>query len=127
MGYLTDNTPPGKNYVICQDLYPYRIVINPGEKSNLTLQTIVRDELPDVEEWQFSGRRRCPVAPSRGKSKGVYGRQIVPYGWALDSRRMRPFVEEVVFAFHTELQRSKVTARLTAERFKFRLQNEPGY
>jgi hypothetical protein len=125
MGYLSDNTPPGKNHVICQELYKFRVIIQPRFASNLTLQSIVKDELPDVEEWQFSGRRRCPAPMQRGKAQSVAGRMIHPSSYAQNSRRMRPFTEEVVFAFHTETQRARVLARLDVEGFKYRIEDEP--
>jgi len=125
MGYLSDNIPPGKNYVVCQEIYKFRLILNPKFASNVALQQIVKNEIPDVEEWQFSGRRRCPVPQSRGKSRSVAGRQIHPSTWAQNSRRMRPFTSEVVFAFHTEAQRSQVAARFTQEGFKYRFEDEP--
>ena len=125
MGYLGDNIPLGRNYAFCQDLYPYRLILNPKFASDVKITGIVKDEIPDVEEWQFSGRRRCPVVPSRGKSRNARGRQIHPAAWAQNSRRIRPFTEEVVLAFHTENQRSQVAARLTQEGFTYRLETEP--
>ena len=125
MGYLGDNIPLGRNYAFCQDLYVYRIIVNPSFASDVALQQYVKDEIPDVEEWQFSGRRRCPVVPNRGKARSVQGRQIHPAAWAQNSRLMRPFTAEVVFAFHTEGQRDQVAARLTQEGFKYRFENEP--
>jgi hypothetical protein len=124
MGYLTDNIPPGSNHAICQDLYKFRIIVQPGFKSDVALASIIKDEVPDVEEWQFSGRRRCPIIPARGKSRPVR-RQIHPAAYAQNSRRVRPFTEEVVFAFHTENQRSQVAARFDQERVKYRLEDEP--
>ena len=125
MGYLSDNIPSGSNHAICQDLYKFRLILNPKFASNVALAQIVQDEIPDVEEWQFSGRRRCPVVPRRGKAQSVAGRVIHPSSWAQNSRRVRPFTEEVVFAFHTEDQRDQVAARLTQEGFKFRFEDEP--
>ena len=124
MGYLTDNLPPGRNNVICQEIYKFRIIAQPGFASNVDLQECILDVLPDVEEWQFSGRRRCPVVPGRGKARPIR-RVIHPSTYAQNSRRMRPFTEEVVFAFHTEDQRNQVAARLTNKRFKFRIEDEP--
>lgn len=124
MGYLTDNIPPGQNFAICQDLYKFRIIIQPGSASDVKISGFIMDELPDVEEWQYSGRRRCPVVPGRGKARPIR-RKIHPASWAHNSRRMRPFTEEVVYAFHTEGQRDQVAARLTQEGFKFRLEDEP--
>jgi len=125
VGYLADNIPLGRNTAICQELYPFRVIITPGFASNIVLQQLVLDELPDVEDWQFSGRRRCPVPPSRGSARRIR-RVIHPRGYAQNSRYVRQFTEEVVFAFHSTLQRDKVTARLTLEGFTFRLENEPG-
>ena len=125
MGYLTDNIPPGRNYAYCQDLYLYRMIVDPAFASDVKLQQIVQDEIPDVEEWQFSGRRRCPVVPSRGPARKAQGRVVHPATWAEDSRLVRPFTAEVVFAFRTTAQRDQVGARMTQEGFKFRLENEP--
>lgn len=124
MGYLTDNIPPGKNHAICQDLYIFRMIVTPGFKTDLQLSALIMDVLPDVEEWQFSGRRRCPIIPGRGKARGVR-RQIHPAAYAQNSRRMRPFTEEVHYAFHTELQRSQVAARFDVEGIKYKLMDEP--
>jgi hypothetical protein len=124
VGYLSDNIPAGANHVICQDLYQFRIFIEPKFASDFKLASIVKDEIPDVEEWQFSGRRRNRAVPSRGSSRAIR-RTIHPATIAQNSRRIRPFTEEVVFAFHTELQRTQVAARLTNEGFKFRLVDEP--
>jgi hypothetical protein len=124
MGYLTDNIPPGKNHAVCQELYPFRIIIVPGFASDVAISQIIMDEIPDVEEWQYSGRRQCPVPPTLGKGRKVR-RVIHPSTYAQNSRRMRPFTEEVVYAFHTEAQRSQVAMRLDQERFKYRLVDEP--
>jgi len=124
MGYLADNISIYKNTVICQDLYLFRIIIAPQFASDLDLQILVKDVIPDVEEWQFSGRRQCPVRPLNGKAKGAV-RVVHPAAYAQNSRRARQFTSEVVFAFHTTLQRSQVAARLTNSSFKFRLEDEP--
>lgn len=120
MGFLTDSTPPNKNWVFCQDLYPFRIIVEPGFANNLTLQSIIKDEIPDVEEWQFAGRRYCP--PAR-KGKPLSPKLNLRY--AQNSRRVRPRDEFVVFGFHTTLQRDQVAARLTAEGYKYTYQDEP--
>jgi hypothetical protein len=124
MGYLSDNIPPGKNHAICQDLYPFRIIVQPGYLSDVQLSSIIMDEFPDVEEWQYSGRRRCPVVPTRGKARPIR-RKIHPAAYAQNSRYMRPFTEEVIYAFHTEAQRAQVAARFDQERIKYRLEDEP--
>ena len=124
MGYLTDNTPPGRNYAVCQDLYPLRVIVQPGSYSDVKLSGFVQEEIPDVEDWQFSGRRRCPRVPARGKERSV-GRVIHPAAWAQNSRRMRPFTEEVVYGFHSELDRAAVTARFDVERLTYRIEDEP--
>lgn len=123
MGYLTDNIPPGRNFAICQELYAFKIIIQPAFASDTALAGIIKDEIPDIEEWQFSGRRRRPVS-GRGKAKPI-GRVLHPSTYAQNSRRMRPFTEEVVFAFHTEAQRLQVAMRLDVEGFKYRLEDEP--
>jgi len=124
MGYLTDNIPLGENSAFCQDLYVYRIIVQPGSLSDSALSSIVKDEIPDVEEWQYSGRRRCPIVPNRGKAKGIR-RVIHPAGYAQNSRRVRPFTEEVTYAFHTNDQRSQIAARFDVERISYRLEDEP--
>lgn len=124
MGYLTDNIPLGRNYALCQDLYSFRMVVQPGVLTDSKLSAIVKDEIPDVEEWQFSGRRRCPIVPSRGRAKGIR-RVIHPSSWAFNSRRMRPFTEEVYFAFRTAAQQSQVAARMDAERISYTIHNTP--
>ena len=124
MGYLSDNIPLGQNYAFCQDLYLFRIILQPGYLSDVEITSIVKDEIPDVEEWQFSGRRRCPIIPARGKARAIR-RVINPSSWAHNSRRMRPFTEEVHLAFHTTAQRAQVAARFNQERISYRLENAP--
>ena len=124
MGYLTDNTPSGQNFVFCPDLYLYRLIVKPQFASDFQLSSFVKDEVPDVEEWQFSGRRRCPVAPATGSAR-PRRRQVHPATYAENSRYMRAFTEEVYYAFHTEAQRTQVAARLDQERFSYRFENEP--
>ena len=119
MGYLIDNTPIGRFSVFCTDLYPFRIIITPGFNSDRDLQTLVKDVIPDVEEWQFSGRRRCPLP------KGKQSRIIHPATYAHNSRKMREFTELVVFAFHTAEQRSQVAARLDTQLIKYTIEDEP--
>ena len=125
MGYLADNIPVGRNSIICQEIYQYRIIVKPGFSADIVLQQIVLDELPDVEDWQFSGRRRCPVPQSRGSARRI-SRVVHPSGYAQDSRRVRDFTEEVYFAFRSSTLRDKVVARLTTEGYSFRVENEPG-
>lgn len=122
MGYLFDNIPPGQNYVLCPDLYPYRLIVKPGFLSDRELGEIIKDELPDVEEWQYSGRRRRSVV---SRSTGVR-RQVHPATYAHNSRRMRPYSEVVHYAFHTADQRDQVVSRLIQERIKYEVYNEPG-
>jgi hypothetical protein len=122
MGYLFDNIPPGQNFVLCPDLYLYRLIVQPGFLSDFSLGAIIKDELPDVEEWQYSGRRRRPVI-SQGR---VVRRQVHPATYAQNSRMMRPFSEVVHYAFHTPSQRAQVMARFDQERIKYEVYNEPG-
>lgn len=124
MGYLTDNIPPGRNHAICQDLYPYRMIVAPGFKSDVELSSFVKDEIPDVEEWQFSGRRRSPVVPATGRARPIR-RTVHPAAYAQDSRYVRPFSEEVHYGFHTTGQRAAVAARFDVERVTYRIVDEP--
>ena len=128
MGYLTDNLPPGKNHVICQDLYPFRLIVNnlgshwtePRYVSDAELQLLVKDVLPDIEKWQFSGRRYRPKAVRRSP------RIVHPARYAQNSRPMRAFHERVVFSFHTEPQRDAAAARLRNSGFRdLTYQDEP--
>lgn len=121
MGYLTDSTPVGRNHVVCQDLYSFRILVEPGFASNQELQLLVKDVIPDIEEWQFSGRRFCPK-PRLGTPINPV---VHPSAYAQNSRKKRQFDEIVVFAFHTTLQRDQVAARLTTQGFKYSFQDEP--
>ena len=121
MGHLTDNTPTTRNWVFCQDLYQFRIIVNPRFASDLELQAIVKDVIPDVEEWQFSGRRFCRKPRRRAAINPV----VHPAKYAQNSRKIREYDERVVFAFHTSLQRDLVTARLTSRGFKFQIEDEP--
>lgn len=118
MGHLDDNTPPGSFYVICQEVYPLRLVVYPGFASDQELSAIVKDVLPDVQDWQFSGRRyRLLPQP--------HSRVIHPAGYAQNSRKMRTFQERVVFGFHSALQRDAVVARFSNLGYKFEIVNEP--
>lgn len=120
MGYLTDNIPPGKFWVICSDLYPYRIYVNPNFYSDRELQLIVEEVIPDVEEWQFSGRRFIPVTPNNKILRNIF-----PANYAHNSRKMRPYTEKVVFAFHTTAQRALVASRFSGLFLTYELENEP--
>lgn len=62
MGYLFDNIPPGRIDVLCHDLYPFRIKVLPAFFETYEIQLQVKDVIPDVEEWQYSGKR-----PSDGR------------------------------------------------------------
>ena len=125
MGYLTDNITAGRNSAVCQDLYPFRIIAQPGFLSDSKISFIVKDEIPDIEEWQFSGRRQCPTVPSRGRSRPIR-RVIHPSAYAQNSRLVRPFTEEVIYAFRSMGQQTQVSARFTQERISHRLEEEPG-
>lgn len=120
MGYLDLVTPSNRNWVFCEDVYPFRIRVEPGFASDLELQTIIKDEIPDVEEWQFSGRRFTP-RPRVDPQNPL----ISPSRYAQNSRKVRQFTEIVVFAFHSSLDRADAAARLTSEGFTFTLQDEP--
>ena len=120
MGYLTDNTPRTRNSVVCSDLYLYRIIVNPGFASDRELRTIIRDVIPDVEDWQFSGRRFCPV-PRGNKIHRV----IHPATYANNSRKMREYTETVVFAFRSTTIRDTAAARLASNGFSYTYQDEP--
>ena len=120
MGYLTDNIPPTVFGAVCEDLYIYRVIIDPRFASDRELQQLVKEVIPDVEEWQFSGRRtRCP------RSDGKQVRIVHPYGYSNRDRKTRRYLERVVFAFHTSIQRDQVTAQLSAQGFKYTIENEP--
>lgn len=120
MGYLSDNTPRTSWSVCCTDLYRYRLIIKPGYSSDLELREIVIDVLPDVEEWQFSGRRFWAL-PRYGPRPD---RVILP-GYGLRRQNVRVYDERVVFAFHTEEERQAVADRLTTLRYKYEFQTEP--
>lgn len=121
MGYLFDNIPPTQFGVECESLYTYRIIIDPFLSSDKTLQELVEDVVPDVETWQFSGRRkRCP------RTDGKQVRIIHPYGFSNQDRKTQQYLERVVFAFSTEVLRDQVAARLTNEGFQYTVQNGPG-
>lgn len=119
MGYLLDNVPPGQFYVLCADLYIFRLEIEPRFSTDRELMKKVKDVIPDIEEWQFSGRRRRPL------SDGRQSRINFPINYAVNSRRMREFEDFVVFAFHTVEQRAAVATRLVNEGYTIKLLNEP--
>ncbi len=67
MGYLQDNLPQRKvQNVDCSALYPLLLKVKhralPQERwagdSDLKTSLIVKDIVPDVEDWQYSGRKR---------------------------------------------------------------------
>ena len=120
MGYLADNKTPKRFYVECEEIYPLRVIVKPGFASDADLRMLVKDVLPDVEDWQFSGRRY--------HSKPVYGRKtkgIHPATYAQNSRKIRDFDEEVVFGFHSTVQRDAVTARLANNGFSYKVEDDP--
>jgi len=119
VGYLKDNTPPGKYWVICPEIYPYRLIVRPKFAKDDALCLIVKGVLPDVEDWQFSGRRYQPLP------RLMQPRNIHPATSAIDSRAMRPRRERVVFAFHDIAQRAEVATQFTILGYRFELQNEP--
>ena len=107
MGYLTDNTLPGKPFVECRDLYVYRLEVEPKFKETREVNAIVRDQVPDVEEWQFSGRRKCPPLPP------IQVRRDTTRKVAEDSLFVRRFTEVIRYAFRTREQRDAVVVRLS--------------
>ena len=115
MGYLAQNTPPTRHWAICEDLYPLRLTIVPKFSSDDGLAFIIKDVLPDVEDWQFSGRRFRLLSPFQQPNP------LPSTAYAINSRKMRPREEFVVFAFHDLDQRTAVTNRLTALGFQFSL------
>ena len=119
MGYLDDNTPENSFAVVCSDLYKFRMVVNPGFATDLELQTLVREALPDVQEWQFSGRRFCP------RTDRKIPQTVRPRIYAQNSRKIRQFEQRVVFAFHTTLQRSEVGALFDTKRINYTIVDEP--
>ena len=61
MGYLYDNLPFGRKFADCPALYEYALIVEyeqrdlfmyppPDDKLGL----IIKEVLPDVEDWQFS-------------------------------------------------------------------------
>ena len=67
MGYLSDNLPPRREQIVeCPALYklilrvrhrpPYFAQI--AAETDLTISLIVKSVVPDVEDWQYSGRRK---------------------------------------------------------------------
>ncbi len=119
MGYLDDNMPENAFAIVCSDLYKFRMIVNPGFASDLDLQQLVKEVLPDVQEWQFSGRRFCPRSDRR------IPQTIRPRIYAQNSRKMRQFEERVFFAFGTALQRSEVGALFDTKRIKYTIEDEP--
>lgn len=119
MGYLRDNIRPRRFYAECEEIYPYRIIINPGFASDVELRTLVKDVLPDVEDWQFSGRRYLRKPVYGRKTRGIY-----PSSYAQNSRKIRDYDERVIFAFHSTVQRDAVAARLTNNRFSYKFEDD---
>jgi hypothetical protein len=119
MGYLANNKTPRRFYVECEEIYPLRVIVVPGFASDADLRTLVKDVVPDPEDWQFSGRR-YRVKPRYGrKTKGIH-----PAAYAQNSRRIRDFDQEVVFAFHSTIHRDAVTARLSNNGFTYRIEDD---
>lgn len=121
MGYLFDNIPPTVFGVECEDLYNFRLFVDPGLDDDPTIRGIVRELLPDVETWQFSGRRtRCPRTDRRQV------RIVHPYGFSNQDRKTRQYLERVVFAFSTAILRDQAAARFTNLGYVVTIQDEPG-
>lgn len=66
MGYLADNLPQRKDqFVECQKLYKLILKVKHRSKfyaliageTDDTIAAIVRGVVPDIEDWQFAGRR----------------------------------------------------------------------
>jgi len=60
MGYLSENFP-GKSWIDCPDAYPYAMIVEYTlrdpfmyPKPDDALALVIKDRLPDVEEWQAS-------------------------------------------------------------------------
>lgn len=67
MGYLLDNLPARKQQIVeCPELYKLGLRVRrrpPREalaaaESDLSVSLIIKEVIPDVEEWQYAGTRR---------------------------------------------------------------------
>jgi len=105
MGYLTDNTPPRTNVADCLVLYIYGLRVIPGYYTADELGLMVKEVLPDVEDWQFSDARR--VDPRRRP------------------RSDSPTHLKVDFQFHREPDRSKVANYFTSKGLSWSIYNIP--
>lgn len=96
MGYLDDNLPQRKDQVVeCQKLYPlvlkvkhrnFTDAIAANERDD-TIAHIVLSVVPDVEDWQFQGRRNG----------------FVYFGFHIPSQRARAQEEFTFRGYYTEL------------------------
>lgn len=119
MGYLTDNVTPGKPFVECLDIYPFRLEVSPGFAETREINAIIREQITDVEDWQFQGRRKCPPLPP------IQRRRPQTRVTAQDSLFVRRFTEVVRYAFRNATLRDQAQALLNLRGFTTREINEP--
>lgn len=117
MGFIADNTTGPPPYS-CHELYHWLIRVDPGfDKTDTRMDLIIADEEPDVELWQFMGRRFFPPNPP-----APWVRPQPPAADYSPPRygavRGRTAVIRTQYSFATEALRDRVAARLTAEGFR---------
>lgn len=112
MGYIADHTT-GPPPFSCHDLYKWLLRVDPGfDLNDDAISALVVNEEPDVELWQYMGRRFIPTDP--------------PVPWVRKPRpeadysyprrgRVRGGVNQIraQYSFATEALRDRVVGRLT--------------
>lgn len=116
MGYIADNTT-GLPPFSCHELYRWLFRVDPGfDRDDVAIDAIIRNEEPDIELWQYMGRRFMPPNPPRQwtRTPRVAADYSPPRYGAV---RGRIAVVRVQYSFANEPLRDRVAARLTAERY----------
>jgi hypothetical protein len=102
----------------CHDLYAWVLRVDPGfNTDDAPIDRIVRDEEPDIELWQYMGRRFMPPNPPRQwtRTPRVAADYSPPRYGAV---RGRIAIIRTQYSFATQALRDRVAARLTAEGFQ---------
>lgn len=124
-GYLFDRTTVKAPEVLCNDLYRFVLRVFPGFDSDAVLADILVEAFPDVQTWQYMGRRFCPLPPAGRKSP----RPVRPYVNYFPDGKVRPTQpDQVQYGFSTAALRDEAVVVLRANGYQIaQIWNEPDY
>ncbi len=115
MGYINDTVNPPAPYS-CHELYKWLLRVAPKFSTDDEMCSLVKDEEPDVEQWQYMGRRYF------SKPNVQYTRtprETVDYSPPRRGKVHNHTDAEVIqFSFATQPLRDRVRDRLVAEGYK---------